>query len=172
MHDFQKSLARSQNHAEAEWWADACQKAFPTFQSMNLIRGDGWAQRGGCDRILILSSGKTLYVDEKYRETVYPDVLLEYWSSEEHRRPGWIAKDLACDYIAYAWMPSQRCLMLPFHLLRQVWHENRLKWVKAYPIKRAFNKGYTTVSVAVPIEVLLDAMKGAITVSFDVAVRT
>lgn len=62
--------------------------------------------------------------------------------------------------------------MLPFHLLRQVWRENRVEWANAYPQIRSRNKGYTTVSAAVPTDVLLDAMKGAISVSFDVAVRT
>jgi hypothetical protein len=37
-----------------------------------------------------------------------PDFLLEYWSDYERRSPGWIEKDLACDFIAYAFVPSRR----------------------------------------------------------------
>ena len=62
------------------WWTDVYRGAFPDLLSMTNVRKDGWAQRGGIDRVLTLSSGKTITVDEKVREKVWPDILLERWS--------------------------------------------------------------------------------------------
>lgn len=130
------------------------------------VRADGWAQRGGIDRVLTLSSGKTLTVDEKVRYEDYDDILLEAWSSIEHKRPGWIAKDLACDYIAYAFVPSRRCYLLPFQTLRAAWRANKGEWYASLRKIRADNGSYTTESVAVPIDLLMGAMNDAMRVDW------
>ena len=166
VHDFQESLARSHAEAEAPWWIEVYRRAFPGLQSAVCVRGDGWAQRGGIDRVLTLGSGKTLAVDEKVRERDWPDILLEYWSSVEHRKPGWIAKDLACDFLAYAFVPSQRCYLLPFPTLRRAWTVNGREWVRRYGHRDAKNHGYTTRSVPVPTAVVMAALSGAMEVSW------
>lgn len=147
-------------------WEQIYRLAFPTFQQMADIRADGWAQRSGVDRLVILGSSKTLKIDEKVRRKDRSDILLEYWSDEGNKKPGWIAKDLDCDYIAYAFLPSRRCFLLPFQPLRRAWHDNRARWVGRYFQVRAQNPGYTTVSVAVPILVLMDAIKSALVVNW------
>jgi hypothetical protein len=166
VHDFAVSLELSHQHADAPWWLDVYRSAFPNLSSAVCVRSDGWAQRGGIDRVLTLESGKTLTVDEKVREKDWPDILLEYWSDRDRRIPGWVAKDLACDFIAYAFIPSRTCYLLPFALLRRAWQINRFHWVKEYPEIRAENKGYTTVSVAVPTAVLIQAINDAMVVSW------
>lgn len=166
VHHFATSLARSHFYADAPWWSDVYRNAFPTLRCCHDIRSDGWSQRGGIDRLLVLASGKTLTVDEKVREKDWPDVLLEYWSDEAARSPGWIAKDLACDYIAYAFVPSQTCLLLPFHQLRLAWHRHRKQWVQNYKEVRADNGRYTTVSVAVPKAELMARINEALLVSW------
>src|SRR5688572_29161879 len=102
VHDFGASLAQSNRHTDAPWWRDVYRTAFPSLRSMVSVKEDGWAQRGGIDRVLTLSSGRTIYVDEKVREKDYGDIILEQWSDVERRKPGWIQKPLACEYIAYA----------------------------------------------------------------------
>lgn len=92
------------------------------------VEQDGWAQRGGIDRLLTLACGRTYTVDEKIRTEDWPDVLLERWSNEGLRRPGWVQKPLAaicprvgCDLrvapragvtagLAPAWATVDRCL--------------------------------------------------------------
>ena len=54
-----------------------------------------------------------LYRDEKVRAEDWPDILLEQWSDEDRRAPGWVQKPLACDYIAYSFAPSGVCYLLP-----------------------------------------------------------
>jgi len=58
VHDFNESLAFSQSCADAPWWIDVYRTAFPGLVSAVSVRKDGWAQRGGIDRVLTLKSGK------------------------------------------------------------------------------------------------------------------
>ena len=125
------------------------------------VRNDGWAQRGGIDRVLTLKSGKTVTVDEKVRYEEYNDILLERWSNERERVPGWVQKDLACDYIAYAFVKSQRCYLLPFLQLRKAWLSSGREWIKKYPRIAADNGSYITTSIAVPIPIVFNAIQNA-----------
>ena len=157
-HTFRESLALSQSFSEAGWWLDLYRQAFPTLQSAVCVRSDGWAQRGGIDRVLTLACGRTFTVDEKVRTSEWPDILLEQWSDEERRKPGWIQKPLACDFIAYAFAPSRRCFLLPTALLQRAWRLNGRKWIVEYGQRRARNSGYVSTSVPVPIPELNEAM--------------
>lgn len=176
LHSFSASLAKSHAQEDAEWWPRVYRAAFPSLVTMASVRQDGWAQRGGIDRVLPLASGKTLSVDEKVRYKDYGDVLLEYWSVYRNGKgedPGWVAKDLACDYIAYAWVPTERCLLLPFQELRRVWRTHCREWValaergsRGFCRVSAENGRYQTISVCVPQEILMDAIRDCMFVSW------
>lgn len=166
VHNFKESLAFSYQHEHNEMWDIVYKKAFPTFQDSYSVKNDGWAQRGGIDRVVVLESGKTLSIDEKIRARDYGDILLEYWSNLERKTPGWVAKDLACDYIAYAFAPSKKCYLLPFQQLRQSWKKNKNEWVKKYKRIEANNGNYTTISVAVPTNILFDSLLDSMRVSW------
>ena len=166
VHDFHRDLEYSQSQSDADWWEKVYRSAFPNFAGMICVRKDGWAQRGGIDRVVNLKSGKTITVDEKVRRKVWPDVLLERWSDEARQSPGWVQKNLACDFIAYAWEPSRQCLLLPFLTLRRAWIQNGPDWISKYPEKRADNGGYTTLSVAIPTEILMQAISDAMLVEW------
>lgn len=168
VHKFRESLALSQEHEDAEWWPVIYAKAFPGHLSAVSVRRDGWAQRGGIDRVVTLASGKTLTIDEKVRLRSYPDILLEQWSSVEDKTPGWMQKDLACDFIAYAFVPDQRCYLFSFPLLRRAWLERGREWLRqarngenGFKYVDAQNERYTTRSVAVPIPALLSGLHAA-----------
>lgn len=167
-HQFSKSLEKSHEYADAHWWLEVYRAAFPNLVCAADVRKDGWAQRGGIDRVLTLNSSKILTVDEKVRKKDWPDILLEYWSDIDRQTRGWAAKDLGCDYIAYAFVPSATCYLLPFQELRRVWRKNRKIWVAEYKRIEAKNeengRKWTTVSVAVPTPVLLDAIRDAMVV--------
>ncbi len=169
IHDFNDQLAYSHSQTDQPWWNEVYRLAFPNFASMVSVRADGWAQRGGIDRVLTLNSGKTLWIDEKVRRKHWDDICLEYWSDRDRRIRGWVAKDLACDYIAYAFETSGVCYLLPFLQLRRAWREHHVKWVRDYPSVPAPNNGYVTVSVAVPTETLLGALTQALIVEWKVA---
>ena len=108
VHRYTDSLALSDEYRDAEWWLPLYRRAFPRLTSAVPVKDDGWAQRAGIDRVLTLACGRTYTIDEKIRTADWPDVLLEQWSDEARRVPGWVQKPLACDFIAYAYAPSAR----------------------------------------------------------------
>jgi len=162
VHNFTKSLAASHDFEDAGWWEVVYRNAFHNFAGMTNTREDGWAQRGGIDRVVSLGSGKTLTIDEKVRTKDYPDILLERWSDRDRKAPGWVQQDLACDYIAYAFIPSQRCYLLPFQELRRAWIQHGREWANQYPAVLARNersgRKWVTECVPIPIPVLKEAL--------------
>lgn len=163
-HDFAASLALSRSFADAPWWPDLYNRAFPTLVSAVSVHDDGWAQRGGIDRVLTLACGRVYTIDEKVRTHDWPDILLEQWSDEERRSPGWVQKPLACDFIAYAFAPSRRCYLLPVGLLQRAWRMNGRSWINSHGQRRAQNRGYVSTSVPVPIDELMRGMVDAMLV--------
>ncbi len=126
-------------------------------------------QLAGIDRIIRLQNGGTIYVDEKVRNADYDDILLEIWSSEERQARGWACKPLACHYIAYVFLPSKRCYLFPFSQIQQAIWNHWTDWLGKYKQVRAVNRGYTTVSIVVPIGVLQQAIIEAGFVRWDEA---
>jgi hypothetical protein len=161
-HNFQKSLEDAKRNEEEPWWTDLYDRYFPDHSFIGMIDiTDLGQQLAGIDRELILrDSGKVILIDEKVRGASYDDILLEYWSAEETKAPGWIQKNLLCDYIAYVFKPPvKRCYLLPFDLLRRAWFLHGREWISKYrPPIRVENEGYTTVSVAVPIDAVMKAL--------------
>lgn len=173
LHDFRESLAKSHEQEDAEWWPVVYGRAFPGFKSMVSVRQDGWAQRGGIDRVITLKSGKTITVDEKVRSKDWDDIALERWSDRDRKTPGWVQKDLACDFIAYAFIPSQRCFLLPFLTLRKAWTLEGRRWCElaesqsgGFKVVEAENRGYVTESIAVPVDILMASLRQAMIVSW------
>lgn len=163
-HRFEESLALAEQYAEAGWWLDVYRRAMPRLASAVSVRQDGWAQRGGIDRLLTLSCGRTYSIDEKVRSRDWPDILLEQWSDEQRRSPGWIQKPLACDFIAYGFAPTETCYLLPVVPLQRAWRQHGREWLRLYGTRRARNPGYTSVGVPVPRAVLLQAIAEAMVI--------
>jgi hypothetical protein len=166
-HDFHQSLRESHAYADAAWWGDVYRQAFQNVESMVSVRDDGWAQRGGIDRIVTLACGRTIEIDEKVRKEDWPDILLERWSDEARKVPGWIQKPLRCEFIAYAMIPSRLCYLLPTLQLQAAWRIHGRRWVQEYKPIRAQNRGYITLSVAVPPDVLFGAMQTAMCFTWE-----
>ena len=166
VHDFHKSLNYSKGHATASWWLPCYKSAFPTLKSCVEIEPDGWAQRAGIDRILILECGRTIMIDEKVREKDYGDILLEVYSDFERKIPKWAVKPLACDFIAYAVAPANKCFLLPTLLMQKTLQDNKHQWHKlakdnkeGFSYREAINTKWVTVSMAIPTAVLLSSIK-------------
>lgn len=162
--DFRTDMQWSLAGSDEPFWHAVYWKAFPNLVTIELCE-DLPQQKQGIDRLLRLSSGKVLTVDEKKREKVYPDILLEYVSCEERNTPGWVEKDLAIDYLAYAFMPVSRCYLFSWPMLRRAWRQFGEQWKHEYKPRRASTQigstAYHTVSVPVPIEVLRRAVSRA-----------
>lgn len=164
LHSFAESLAFSESQSDAGWWLDVYRQAFPRLAAAVSVRQDGWAQRAGIDRRLTMSCGQTITIDEKVRAKDYPDIALERRSDTAKQKPGWIQKPLACDFIAYAFVPSQTCYLLPVLPLQRAWRLFGRAWAERYGEIKAHNRGYVTTSVCVPKDVLLSALTDAMIV--------
>lgn len=165
LHSFADSLAASNSYSDAPWWLEVYRRAFPNLLTAVPIKPDGWAQRAGIDRVLQLACGRTYTVDEKVRTKDWPDFLLERWSDERRRVEGWIQKPLACDFLAYAFIPSSTCYLFPIAALQRAWRLHKREWVRQYGERRAENeqngRRWTTLSTPVPRQVLLSAVAEA-----------
>lgn len=173
LHDFFQSLALSHQYTEAPWWKEVYEKAFYNFSTMIDVRNDCQAQREGIDRYVILNSGETIKIDEKVRTVKYNDILLEVFSNSERETPGWMQKNLRCDYIAYAFIPTKTCYLLPFLQLKRAWNTNKQIWYEkarksqdGFRVVDAENKTYTTHSICVPIDILIPAINEAMVVNW------
>lgn len=159
VHDFKTSLEYSEIASDEEFWSSIYRKAFPNMVNHMTAFGDTESQRQGIDRVIILSNGKILKIDEKKRKKDYGDILLEYISNDQTGALGWIEKDLSIDYLAYAFMPSEKVYLFPWLMLRRSWLHYKDEWISTYPYISADNLTYNTISVAVPIDTLLSAVK-------------
>lgn len=161
IHDFKRCLAYSERASDEPFWDAVYKKAFPNLVNQMICSGNTKSQRDGIDRVLLLSNGKIIKIDEKKRSKDYSDILLEYISVDTTNAPGWIEKDLPIDYLAYAFMPSKKVYLFSWDILRRAWLHFKSDWLNKYKIVTAQNNGYLTYSVAVPIDELLKAIKEA-----------
>jgi hypothetical protein len=165
-HDFRESKQRSHSASDLPIWEEVYRGAFPEMVSMIDHRQDGEHQRAGIDRSIILANSKQLLVDEKVRFKDYGDILIEYISNDRTGAPGWAEKDLRCDYIAYAILPSGKCYLLPVIQLQIAWRKNKPGWLSRYGQRSATNCTYNTINCPVPVDVIFPAMGSAFRVSF------
>lgn len=179
-HDFASSLAMS--HRASDWpgWEPLYRGFFPSMLAMHDHRQDGDHQRAGIDRTVVLQNAKVIYIDEKVRgrnrktQRVYDDILLEVFSDVERKRDGWVSKPLQADYIAYLIAPLGKCYLLPVLQLQLAWSRHGREWMEmgaryqgGFAKVEAPNRGWTTVSVAVPAAVLFGKIGGALRATCD-----
>lgn len=166
-HNFRDQLEFSQEASEESFWNAIYCKAFPSMVSHMPCPGDTASQRMGIDRIILLGNGRTLAIDEKKRKKDRSDILLEYVSNTKTGAPGWIEKDLAIDYLAYAFMPSKRVYLFDWCMLQRAWGYFGNQWKRKYNLPPAKNEGYDTLSVAVPIPELRSAVSRSFIIQLD-----
>jgi hypothetical protein len=175
VHNFRDSLAWSEQQGDSDMWELVYRDVFPDFNNMTKLDGHTPGQLAGIDRFVTLRSGAVLRIDEKKDAHGSRNFFLEYWSSYEDRAKGWIVKELLCDYIAYAFPAAKRAYVLPFQQLRKAWQTNGRAWTDGRYLKpRVSNESkhggqYTTVGVCVPVPVVLEAIKGALSCSWEQA---
>lgn len=174
VHDFFECRARSHEAEDLPLWGEVYKQAFGETCKIISHRQDGDHQRAGIDRSIILSNSSQLLIDEKIRGRckktgkIYTDIALEYEHKYSNGRilPGWVCKPLRCHYIAYAIAPLGKCYLLPVPQLQKAWADNKEMWKKSYPSIVAFNRGYTSHSVGVPVDILFKAIGKALRLGF------
>lgn len=155
---FDADLRYSLESSDEPFWDAVYRKAFVNFKSSEIVSRKDW-QLLGIDRIINLTSGQRIKVDEKKRRVEYGDFALEFLGNDKTGSPGWVCKDLAIDFLAYAFMQSRRVYLLQWNLLRAAWRSKGETWKSSYRIISSNNPTYKTLSVAVPIGVVLESIQ-------------
>lgn len=184
IHNMADSLAYSHALADAPWWEDVYRQAFPDMRAMVDLRHEGWHQKAGRDRAIVLSSGQTVYVDEKGRRKTYPDIAVEVWSVYPRNGrhpwqpragavPGWGTKPTS-DYLAYAFEAAQTCHLFPLLGIRAAWEKHGRTWREkataeedGYRWTQADNERWWSICIAVPISELHSFIQDAMTVTWE-----
>lgn len=165
-HDFNEDLSFSHSAEDMPMWEVVYAKAFPNNSGFFSTRDDGQMQRLGIDRTLILNSGKAIYINEKVRRKSYSDILLEYIGNDQRHTLGWVEKPLFCDYIAYAFVTTKTCYILPVPQLQKAWFENKTDWIDSFGSVSSKNFGYNTISCPVPVKAVFVAMMNGMMVTW------
>jgi hypothetical protein len=171
---FLDDLAYSLESRDEHFWDTAYRTAFPNMRAWELV-DDLEEQRRGIDRRLLLENGTTLLIDEKKRRGTWQDILLEYISSDTPFRSGWIEKDNAIDFVAYAFMDTHKVYFFSWQFLRRAWELRKDVWLgwgkdrrNGFSIVSSKNKTYTTHSLAIPIK----SLYAAVTTAMEVEVKS
>ena len=165
-HDFHERLEFSAKLSDESSWVDFYRGLWPDMVSATRLDRDSEWQRDGIDRVVFLSNGRQLLIDEKKREATdkkgqpYLDVLLEEWSvfhreADKRNKIGWaLDRKKRCDFIAHAIPLAHRCYLLPFELSRLAFTTHRSDWARTFGTRDAKNDGYVTRNVPVPWKTL------------------
>lgn len=172
MNNFKECLSFSHEFEDHPIWSLVYKRAFPEMIEIVSYRQDGFWQREGIDRGVILSNTKQLFIDEKVRGRnkitgkVYEDIAIEVFSNEEKKTEGWAVKPLRADYIAYLIAPLGICYLLPVIQMQSAFSQYKDIWIKQYGLIKAKNNTYTTTSVPLPVAVLFKAIGEQLRITF------
>jgi hypothetical protein len=111
-------------------------------------------QKNGNDMTITLSSGKTVNLQLKSREKDYGDILIEYRHDypSGYTKPGWIERPSDADYLIYC--TPKAIYRIHYPQLHAFWHWNKEGLLRELPTKRATNRDYVTLNVAIPFPLL------------------
>lgn len=174
MHEFFEELKYSQDQSGNIVIEDFYKKYFPNLEEIKIVE-DISLNKKGVDKIIVLKNNKEIYIEEKIRGYDYGDILLEEWSvyrNGKGEKKGWVGDpNKISDYIVYIVLP--KIYIFPYSLLQLVWRENWNIWVNkakcsrdVFQYKFAENRGYITTNIAVPTQILLEAIRNKM--SFNV----
>lgn len=157
IHDFIERRDWSVSLVCDQFWRRVYSLAFDGYIDTSPPNADARTQRLGLDRVVLISGGGVVRIDEKTRSRDYGDILIEYVSNDRTGAPGWIEQDLQVDYLAYGVPGAGIAFLIAWMAIRRAWIANRDQWLAAARSGRlgfrtvmARNEGYTTISVAVP----------------------
>jgi len=161
MNDFHADLRYSHSQEVEDFWLSVYKSMFLDFHHVETVKDKKW-QFKGVDRVVYLSNGHFVHVEEKMRRKFYGDILLEYIANDRTKSVGWIEKPLNVDYLIYGIIDDRknirRAYVFPWAILQKAWRINKAKWVDSFGTISAKNRGYNTLSCPVPEKTLLSVI--------------
>lgn len=153
---FKQQLNWSVQESGEAFWLAIYQQAFPDMLTFEVVT-DLNLQRLGVDRILYLSHGRIIRIDEKKRTKDYTDIAIETHHTKTKDpysakiAEGWISKPLLIDYLVYAVMPQKTVYFFDWLLLKRAWALHKKMWFDKFGLVTAENETYYSHSICVPI---------------------
>lgn len=160
VYNFDEDLKKSQDDQDLLFWEEIYKQFFPLFARMEKCT-DRSKQNNGVDRYIYEKGDIDEYkipIEEKLHYSKYPNFIMERWSNVEKKIPGWVQKNLDCEYVAYAFILERRCFLIRFDALRATWKGYGREWIREFGTRRAPNIDYETEFVPVPQNVFLDVV--------------
>lgn len=123
-------------------------------------------QKKGIDKLVYLSNGRVVKLEEKLRDSNYEDVLIEAWSTffdwnDKRNRDGWIRKtNQEAELLLYVF-PNGDWLIVPFALLQTTWKRHSAAWHSDERIGKKVARDGTkkSMNAAIPFDILIGALK-------------
>lgn len=155
IHEYHVSEGVSQAYQRSNWYTDIMRKKWGAGVLYIIPKNDP-RQMDGIDVIVCPNNlPRRFSLDNKFREKLWNDVLLEVYSNEETRRIGWTGADLKCDLIGYWYVEARGGFLISWPQLHSVWQENAVAWITEFGIKQSLNESggrkWTTVNVPIPV---------------------
>lgn len=169
LNEFHVDLKYSQDKTEDQIINDFYRKFFPNMKEVKATSNFNLtAQKSGIDKIITLNNGKEIKIEEKKRRTDYGDILLEEWSvfrNGKGEKKGWTGDPKkVSDYIIYIILP--KIYIFPYDMLQLAWRTNYKLWLNkakneedGFRYVEAPNPGYITTNIAVPTNILFEAIQ-------------
>lgn len=164
MNDFKHDIKFS--HDNEKFWDEIYRTLFSDFHYLETVEVRRW-QFKGVDRVVYLTGGHAIHVEEKLRRKFYNDILLEYTSNDRTNTLGWIEKQLNVDYLIYAFLDIRKAFAFPWVLLQSAWFTNKHVWLHRYGTRIAKNRGYNTLSCPVPTDILTKSVMDSMEVKLQ-----
>lgn len=140
---------------------------------------DRQLQFEGVDKILILESGAIRRLEEKIRRKSYNDILIEIvadnryasynsltneFKSEVFRGVGWGMKTYQTDFLLYYFEDTNSGYLFSWQKIRRLlneylqgWYQQAEKNKNGFGLKIAKNKEYSSINIAIPTHIFLNA---------------
>jgi len=165
MPNFQEDLAFSESPEVEAFIQTCCEHFFPDKVLCQRCTGNTAGQHLGHDRVVYLSTGKVILIDEKIDATDNPNFAMEYIANDRAKGHsaglGWIEKPMQIDYVLYVFLQYPRkAYLLPWEILRASWEKNKAKWLESYGSRSIYNElgRYSSMICPVPRLILLESL--------------
>lgn len=150
MRDFRRDLAESMDLAGDQRTVEILRSYFGRPKDFSV----DWSPRSvpyGFD-CFVRAWDESWKIEEKRRRRDFGDELLEYVSNDRTQTLGWALKCDGVDFVLIVY--PTRWTIWPGKELCEVTRARLKIWIAEYGIRSSPNKGYTTLNVPVPTQVL------------------
>lgn len=100
------------------------------------------------------------YCEEKFSKYRPDAVFLEFVSNDKTKAKGWMEKkEVRSKWLFYGFVNQRVAFFIDFADLRRAWKQHKREWIEQFGAKKVRNRGYNTIGVVVPLDVVLPLVR-------------